>query len=366
MNTLFNNIYKGKKVLVTGHTGFKGSWLTFWLARLGANVTGYSINMPSKPNHFELLNLKVTSVMGDVRDKNKVLKTVKKYRPDIIFHLAAQPIVRKSYTEPVETLETNIMGIINVLESCREVGFVKAIVNVTSDKCYQNKELKRGYREEDPMGGDDPYSASKGCSELVANSYRKSFFQPEKYGKTHSTLLADARAGNVIGGGDWAKDRLIPDIMRTASVGKKTSIRNPHSTRPWQHVLEPLSGYLMLGGKLLEGKKEFADNWNFGPTSQSSLSVLEVIKRSKKHWNKINYEIKNSKKNFHEAKLLGIDSSKARARLKWKNVWDNPKTIEKTVTWYKNYYTESLTNSEKDLSEYIEDARKKNLKWTKK
>lgn len=365
MDKLFNNIYKGKKVLITGHTGFKGSWLSLWLSKLGAEVIGYSIDRPSNPSHFDLLNLNITSVIGDVLDKEKLFETIKIYKPDIVFHMAAQALVRMSYADPVKTLETNIMGTVNVLESCRKTKQVKAIVTITSDKCYQNKEWIWGYKETDPMGGYDPYSASKGCAELVASSYKESFFNPNDYNKNHSTLLATVRAGNVIGGGDWAKDRLIPDIMKAASLGENITVRNPRATRPWQHVLEPLSGYLQLGWKLLEGKKEFADNWNFGPGNDSSLAVSEVIEQIKKYWDEINYEIKESAVNFHEANLLKLDSTKARTKLKWKNIWDSNKTFEKTTNWYKNYYKNKTILSEKDLDNYINDAKQASAEWTK-
>ncbi len=364
MNGLFRNTYKGKKVLITGHTGFKGSWLCLWLSKMGAEIVGYSIDIPTKPSHFDLLNLKMTSVKGDILDSKKFYNTIKKHRPDIIFHLAAQALVRKSYSKPVETFETNIMGTVNLFESCRKIKNVKAIVVVTSDKCYQNKEQIWGYREDDAMGGDDPYSASKGCTEIVSNSYRKSFFNPLKYNTEHKTLVANVRAGNVIGGGDWADDRLIPDIMRATSKGKKVVIRRPNATRPWQHVLEPLSGYLAVGAKLLEGKVEFADNWNFGPSDTSNLSVHEVTEHTKKHWDMIKYDIQEDKGNVHEAHLLKLDSTKAHTKLKWRNIWDSHRTFEKTTTWYKNYYKNKKSLSEIDLEEYVDDARKSVVNWT--
>lgn len=360
---LFNNIYKGKKVFITGHTGFKGSWLSLWLLKLGADVTGYSLDIPSNPSHFQLLNLPMNSVMNNILDKEKLLETISHFKPDIVFHMAAQPLVRESYINPVKTFETNIIGTVNLLESCRKTGQVKAILNITSDKCYQNKEWARGYKEDDPMGGNDPYSASKGAAELVANSYRNSFFNVKEFGKSHSTLLADVRAGNVIGGGDWAKDRLIPDIIKAADKGEVTAIRNPQATRPWQHVLEPLSGYLLLGEKLLEKKKEFAGNWNFGPDDESTLTVNEVIKRAKKHWDKIKYEIKENPDNFPEAKLLKLDSSKASSQLKWKNVWNSHQAIEKTINWYRSFYKEAKILSEKDLGDYINDAKQASVEW---
>ena len=259
MQNLFGGIYKDKTVLVTGHTGFKGSWLAYWLSRMGAKVVGYSLEAPTQPNHIALLRMDMVSVTGDIRDMEKLDAAFQTHQPEIVFHLAAQPLVRRSYEDPVETYETNVMGTLKVFEACRKHA-VKAIVNITSDKAYENKEWVWGYRENDPMGGYDPYSASKGCADLLANSYRSSFFNPETYKKTHRTLLASCRAGNVIGGGDWAKDRLMTDIMLSVSQGKKVNIRNPHATRPWQHVLEPLSGYLHVGQKLLEEKVQFADS----------------------------------------------------------------------------------------------------------
>lgn len=363
MDKLFNNIYKGKKILITGHTGFKGSWLSLWLSKLGAQVIGYSVDIPSQPSHFELLNLDMVSVIDNILNKEKILETIEAYKPNIVFHMAAQPLVRESYINPVKTMETNIIGTVNLLESCRKTKQVKAIINITSDKCYKNKEWFWGYKETDPMGGDDPYSASKGCSELAANAYRNSFFNPNEYGKSHSTLLASVRAGNVIGGGDWAKDRLIPDIMKAARKNEEVIIRSPRAIRPWQHVLEPLSGYLQLGWKLLEGRKEFADDWNFGPKDDSSISVKEIIEHSKKYWNKINYKVEENPNNPHEANLLKLDSSKARLKLRWKNIWDGHKTFEKTINWYKNYYENKRTLSEKDLNDYINDAKQASAEW---
>lgn len=365
MTDLFSGIYRGKKVLVTGHTGFKGSWLVFWLKQMGADVVGYAMEAPTEPNHIELLDLDITSVIGDIRDHEKLNATFKKHQPEIVFHLAAQPLVRLSYTEPVETFETNVIGTLKVFEACRKTPSVKAIVNITSDKAYENKEWIWGYRENDPMGGYDPYSASKGCAELVANSYRNSYFNLEHYGTKHHVLLASCRAGNVIGGGDWAKDRLITDIMVAVSQGEKVKIRNPHATRPWQHVLEPLSGYLAIGQKLLEGKKEFAEGWNFGPSDEGSITVQEVVENIKRHWDAIDYELNLSEEHPHEANLLKLDCSKAHIRLKWKDVWDSHKTFEKTVKWYKTYYTRQQMLSMDDLASYVGDAMEQSIEWAK-
>jgi len=365
MQSLFSSIYKNKTVLVTGHTGFKGSWLVYWLKQMGANVVGYSLEAPTQPNHIGLLNLDITTIIGDIRDLELLNQTFATYKPDIVFHLAAQPLVRLSYENPIETYETNVIGTLKVFEACRKAN-VKAIVNITSDKAYENKEWIWGYRENDPMGGYDPYSSSKGCADLLANSYRNSYFNTKEYKKTHNTLLASCRAGNVIGGGDWAKDRLITDIMLSVSHGKKVSIRNPNATRPWQHVLEPLSGYLAIGQKLLEEKVEFGEAWNFGPSDEGNITVEEVVQYVKKHWDKIDYEITRDPNQLHEANLLKLDCSKAHILLKWKDVWDSETTFEKTVLWYKAYYEEDkniLTFG--DLESYVADAKNKNIEWAK-
>jgi len=353
MKKLFNGIYYGKTVLVTGHTGFKGSWLSLWLQKLGANVIGYALDPPTQPNHFSLLNLEIESIIADIRDKAKIENVIQKYQPEIVFHLAAQPLVRDSYIYPHETYETNIMGTVNLFEAARKSDRLRAILNITSDKCYENKEWVWGYRENDPMGGYDPYSSSKGCSELITSAYRRSFFANAEYGKSHQVLVASCRAGNVIGGGDWAKDRLIPDIVKATAAGETVIIRNPHATRPWQHVLDPLYGYLLLGQKLLEGKPEYAEAWNFGPHDNHILTVESLLKLFKQHWNDIKYQIENKKKQFHEAALLKLDVSKATSKLKLNSVWNSEKTIEKTVQWYKDFYQYAEINSDNDLNNFI-------------
>ncbi|RXJ55306.1 CDP-glucose 4,6-dehydratase [Candidatus Marinarcus aquaticus] len=362
MKNLFSGIYNNKTILVTGHTGFKGSWLCYWLNKMGAKVIGYSLEAPTTPNHISLLDLDIVSVIADIRDTQKLDEVFATYKPEAVFHLAAQPLVRLSYENPVETYETNVMGTLKVLEACRKHQ-VKAIVNITSDKAYENKEWIWGYRENDPLGGYDPYSSSKGCADILVNSYRSSYFNLETYKKSHHTLLASCRAGNVIGGGDWAQDRLMTDIMLSVSQGKKVSIRNPLATRPWQHVLEPLSGYLHVGQKLLEEKKEFAEAWNFGPSDEGSITVEEVVKNVKKHWSSIDYEIEQKSNQPHEANLLKLDCSKAHILLKWKDVWESQTTFEKTVTWYKAYYESQTLNTSSDLEKYVEDAKNKNLEW---
>jgi CDP-glucose 4,6-dehydratase len=346
-------IYKDKKVFLTGHTGFKGSWMTYWLQSIGAEVVGYSLPPNTEPNHFELLKLDMTSHFNDICDLNKLQKAIKASKPDIIFHLAAQPLVRYSYQNPIETYQTNVIGTANVLEAARECESVKAIIVITTDKCYENIEQKKGYIESDKMGGYDPYSSSKGCAELVVSSYRNSFFNLNDFKLTHQTLLATARAGNVIGGGDWSLDRLIPDLIKGAVADKKTSIRYPKSTRPWQHVLDPIYGYLMLGEKLLDSKIDFASSWNFGPEENEILAVEQVLEYSKNIWNKINFEYEIGSKQLHEAGLLSLNIDKAKNILAWSPNWNNVKSITKTIEWYKDFYTSNKLNTDSDLKNYI-------------
>ena len=364
MYSIFNSIYHNKKVLITGHTGFKGSWLALWLSKIGAKITGYSLQPPTDPNHFELLDMGINSIIGDIRDAEKVMQVFKDQKPEIVFHLAAQPIVRLSYKDPVGTFTSNVMGTINVFEASRASGTVRAIVNVTSDKCYENREWPWGYKEIDPVGGYDPYSASKGCSEIITGCWRNSFFNLKDYGTAHNTLLASGRAGNVIGGGDWAIDRLIPDMMRAANKNEKVKIRNPHATRPWQHVLEPLSGYLLLGQKLLEGRKEFADAWNFGPSEDGNATVIEITDQVKKAWPKIEYEMNITPDNLHEAGMLRLDCSKSRAKMQWAPVWDGKIAVDKTVLWYRAFYESGGVQSLENLHSYISGAKSKNISWT--
>jgi len=329
-----NRFWKGKKVFITGHTGFKGSWLSFWLWEMGANVTGYALDPPTNPNLYELLKLKskIKSVHGDVRDLNFIKKNIK--GAEIVFHLAAQPIVLESYKNPVDTYTTNVIGTLNLLDACREQKTLKAIVNVTTDKCYENRENPEiAYKENEPMGGFDPYSNSKACSELVTDSYRKSF-----YDSGTKTGVATARAGNVIGGGDFAADRLIPDCIRGVMNGKKIIVRNPDSTRPWQHVLEPLSGYLMLAESLYKSPKDFSEGWNFGPKEKDAKTVADIMKAFCKFWgNDAGYEIKRDPNAPHEAGYLRLDSSKARKSLLWTPRWNSVTAVRKTVEWYKVY-----------------------------
>jgi CDP-glucose 4,6-dehydratase len=366
MQGLFHGVYEGKRVLLTGHTGFKGSWLAFWLLRMGAQVTGVSLPPETEPNHYSLLmfsDSEIHSKVLDICDMPALQKVIHAVQPEIVFHLAAQPLVRRSYREPRQTFNTNVMGVVNLLEACRLVGSVKAIVNITSDKCYENREWVWGYRENDPMGGHDPYSASKGCSELLTASWRNSFFPPANYGITHQTLLASARAGNVIGGGDWGEDRLIPDIVRAIDKGVQVDIRNPQATRPWQHVLEPLSGYLLLGQKLLERQKDFAQAWNFGPAGEGAVTVGEVVQHIKKHWDKFDYSLKPDPDQPHEANLLRLDCSMARDRLGWKPVWDADTTFDKTISWYRAFYEQGVILTLDDLQQFIYKAQQRRLCW---
>jgi len=350
---LYNNIYKDKKVLITGDTGFKGSWLAKWLLNLGAEVRGYSLRPNTNPSHFDLLKMDYKTIFNNINDLECVLKSLNEYKPDIIFHLAAQPLVRYSYENPIETYKTNVIGTANILDAARINKKVKAIIIVTTDKCYENLEQSEGYRETDRMGGYDPYSSSKGAAELVTSSYRNSFFNLDNYGVDHETLIATARAGNVIGGGDWSLDRLMPDLIRGANNNKKSIVRNPNSTRPWQHVLEPISGYLLLGQRLLEKKKEFASAWNFGPDEKNNLTVNNVLEIAQKQWNLITYEIIENANNPHEANLLSLNINKAKKELGWLPIWTNEEAVAKTILWYKNYYENQVLNTELDLKSYI-------------
>ena len=355
---LFGGVYKGKTVFITGDTGFKGSWLVHWLLKMEAKVVGFSAGPTCTPNHFSILKNSYLSITGDINKLAELEKAFKIHQPDVVFHLAAQSLVRYSYEKPLETLETNIIGTANVFEACRKTPSVKVIINVTSDKCYENKEWVWGYRENDPMGGFDPYSASKGCAELITASYQRSFF------KDGNCLLASVRAGNVIGGGDWSTDRLISDIVKATALDKKAGIRNPLATRPWQHVLDPLSGYLTLAWRLLEGKKEFAEGWNFGPELNSNVNVESLIRKARKYWPKIEYQLTSDQHNFHEANLLMLDCSKAAKRLHWKSVWNFDLTVEKTIQWYRSFYESNELNTDKDLLDYVQSAQSQSIVWT--
>lgn len=338
MNKFFNDIYRGKRVLITGHTGFKGSWLSLLLNELGADVYGFALEPPTSPSLYKEAKIDelVTSYIGDVRDLDYLTKVIQEVQPEIVFHMAAQPLVRESYKIPVETYSTNVMGTVHLLEACRSTTSVKAIVNVTTDKCYENKEWHWGYRENEPMGGYDPYSNSKGCSELITSAYRNSFFNSSEY-QNHGVAVATARAGNVIGGGDWAEDRLIPDFIRAISKGEKVRIRSPFAIRPWQHVLEPLSGYLRLAELLYTEGPKFAQAWNFGPYDHDARNVEWITKTICEFWgDEASFEI-DKKPQPHEANYLKLDCSKANAELNWFPKWDIQTTLKSIVDWNKAY-----------------------------
>lgn len=356
---MFNGVFNQRNVIVTGHTGFKGSWLTLWLEKLGARVTGVSLPPNTTPNHWSLLNLSAESQIQDIKNLDPLKGIISRADPSIIFHLAAQPLVRKSYQDPILTWSTNVMGTANVLEASRCAPNLKAIIVVTTDKCYENREWVWGYRENDPLGGNDPYSASKGATELLVSSYRSSFFNlPE------SPLLASARAGNVIGGGDWSDDRLIPDLIRALIANQPLIIRNPNSTRPWQHVLDCLSGYLLLGKNLLEGKREHASAWNFGPDISYNKKVHEMLLAFKEIIPDINYNTLSPSDQLHEAQLLHLDSSKARKNLSWSSILSFDETIENTAAWYKAWAYQGDVTSISELEKYWKIASDRNAIWT--
>jgi len=360
MKTLFNEFYKDKTVFVTGHTGFQGSWLSLWLTLLGAKVIGYSLPPPTNPSLFESLKIKkkITSQIGDINDKNKLFSIMSKHTPDIVIHLAAQSLVRKSYETPLETFSTNVLGTANLLESVRNVSSVKSCLVMTSDKAYENKELDYAYRENDPMGGHDPYSASKGASELIVSSYRRSF-----YNKKNSPGIASIRSGNVIGGGDWSRDRLIPDCIRSLLSNKKIILRNPKSIRPWQYVLESLSGLLLIGSKLAQNSQRFGGAWNIGPVT-SDVSVKSITEKIIKKWGNGTITIK--KNSLHEAKHLRLDSSKITNMLKWKPTYSIEESMNETIDWYLMYKNNKKLLHDYTVSQienYVTTANKSNSIW---
>ena len=383
---MFDDIYKNRKVLITGHTGFKGSWLAIWLKELEADIIGYALDPPSDPNNFQATNLreKITHIHGDIRDLDGLMETFKKYQPEFVFHLAAQPLVRLSYDEPKLTFDTNVGGTVNVLEAVRLTPSVKVLVNITSDKCYENKEWIWGYRENDPMGGHDPYSASKGCAELVFNAYLKSFFSQKNPGdmtRIHQNSVscpqdsqigaASARAGNVIGGGDWGVDRLVPDCIRALSGHQPIGIRSPHAVRPWQHVLEPLSGYLRLGALLSQDPKKYSGAWNFGPDDGSHLTVAEMADRLIQYWGDGSWSGTDLKSvpqgdSLHEANLLKLNCDKAHAELNWHSILTIDECLQMTADWYKRFYYGNSNTKIYDLCveqihSYMGRATKKHL-----
>lgn len=332
--------WKNKRVFITGHTGFKGSWLSLWLQRHGALVTGYSVDVPTTPSLFGIARVAdgMQSMMGDIRDLDCLSSALSGFNPEIVFNMAAQSLVRDSYTNPVETYSTNVMGTVHVLEAARHCRNVRAVINVTSDKCYENREWLWGYRENEAMGGYDPYSSSKGCAELVTAAYRRSFFEVNE--PNHPGIaLASVRAGNVIGGGDWAKDRLIPDIMRAVMEGRSVRIRRPRAVRPWQHVLEPLNGYLILAEKLWSKDSRYAEGWNFGPMDEDTRPVSWIIEKITSLWGEGARWEQDNAQHPHEANFLKLDSSKARTLLAWQPKLDLETAVTWVVDWYKGYHT---------------------------
>ncbi len=328
------DFWRGKRVFLTGHTGFKGSWLSLWLQDMGAVVKGYSLAPQTENNLFEVARVSegMISEIGDIRNLEQVTESMVEFQPEILIHMAAQPLVRISYTDPVGTYQTNVMGTLHVLEAAKKCATLKSIVAVTTDKCYENKEWVWGYRENEPMGGHDPYSSSKGCCELLISSYRNSYFNDAK-----SPNLASARAGNVIGGGDWSEDRLIPDILKAFEKSESVVVRNPSATRPWQHVLEPLSGYLMLAERLYNQEGEFAEPWNFGPNDEDAQSVESILNQMVELWGGTASWNLDPGSHPHEANLLKLDCSKANVKLKWQPKWTLNQTLSKIVEWHKQW-----------------------------
>ena len=356
---MFNQeIWGNRKVLVTGHTGFKGSWLSIWLKMMGTEVIGYALEPYTERDNFVLSKLgeKIIHIIGDIRNYEHLYEIIKQYEPEFVFHLAAQPIVRESYINPKETFDVNIGGTVNLLECCRLTDSVKVIINVTTDKCYENKEWFWGYRESDRLGGYDPYSSSKTGSEIVTAAYRQSFFNPEQVNEQGKNL-ASARAGNVIGGGDWQTDRLIPDCVASLERNKQVIVRNPSAVRPWQHVLEPLSGYLLLAEKMFENPGQYCEAWNFGPEEGSIKSVGELTALVIENWGEGSWEYSSDKNAPHETNILKLDISKARNRLGWNPVMSIKKAVKTTVDWYKSYHEKDMYRfCEQQIESYMSEV----------
>lgn len=342
---IFNNFYRGKRVLVTGHTGFKGSWLSIWFHELGAEVVGVGLDPYSNKDNFVQSGIgsKIKAdIRADIRDGEKLKQIFAEYQPEIVFHLAAQPLVRLSYDIPVETYETNVVGTIHVMEAIRTTDSVKVGVMITTDKCYENKEQIWGYREDEPMGGYDPYSSSKGAAEIAISSWRRSFFNPVDYGKKHHVSLASVRAGNVIGGGDWALDRIVPDCIRAIESNKTIEIRSPKAIRPWQHVLEPLGGYMLLASKMWEEPTKYCEGWNFGPRTESIANVWDVASKLIHNYGKGELKDVSNPNALHEAKLLMLDINKAYFKLSWEPRMNIDQCMEMVADWYKRYQDEDV------------------------
>lgn len=344
---IFNSIYKNKRVLVTGHTGFKGSWLSIWLHEMGAEVIGVGLDPYSEKDNYVLSGIGPklkADIRADIRDVQKMKEIFAEYQPEVVFHLAAQPLVRLSYEIPVETYETNVMGSINIMEAARVTDSVKVVVMITTDKCYENREQIWGYRENEPMGGYDPYSSSKGATEIAISSWRRSFFNPADYGKKHHVALASVRAGNVVGGGDWAKDRIVPDCIRALESNKTIEIRSPKAIRPWQHVLEPISGYLLLASKMMQNPIEYCEGWNFGPRTESITPVWDVALKLTNYYGAGSLKDVSDPNALHEAHLLMLDISKAKFRLGWEPRTNIDQCCKLTADWYKRYRNENVYN----------------------
>jgi CDP-glucose 4,6-dehydratase len=355
---LFGNVYRGRRVLVTGHTGFKGSWLVLWLRRLGAEVAGLALDPDTQPSHWSGLDLhEVADHRVDLRDAGAVRATLDDHQPEIVFHLAAQPLVRRSYRDPAGTFASNVTGLVNLLEAVRECPSVRVLVNATTDKVYAEHASAEGYRETDPLGGHDPYSSSKACAELVSDCYRKSYFSAAD----SIVHLATARAGNVIGGGDWAEDRLVPDLIRAASSGQPLKVRHPGAIRPWQHVLEPLSGYLRLGQQLWSSAN-FAGAWNFGPGATGEVSVQQITTKLGRHWPALRIE-HDLTAQLHEAAILRLNCEKATQQLAWYPVWSIDTALERTAHWYRSFQESGRLDSADDLVAYVDDSRRLDLEW---
>jgi CDP-glucose 4,6-dehydratase len=361
LNELFGGSYSGRRVLVTGHTGFKGSWLVAWLRGMGAQVAGLALDPDTSPSHWNILGLAdVGDHRIDLRDAAAVRELMVNHQPDMVFHLAAQPLVRRSYREPVNTFDINVMGLVNVLEAVRACPSVRVLINATTDKVYADGVAEAGSREGDALGGHDPYSTSKSCAELVSTCYRKSYFSRDD-GRGFEVRVATARAGNVIGGGDWAEDRLVPDLVRAGISDAALKIRHPGATRPWQHVLEPLSGYLQLGQALLDSDR-FAGAWNFGPGRDGELSVQELASRFTACWPALRIE-GDDQEHPHEAAILRLNCEKALQQLAWTPTWDIGTTIERTGAWYRAFHGSGQVDTGSDIATYVADARSKGLPW---
>ncbi|MDC0101058.1 CDP-glucose 4,6-dehydratase [Alphaproteobacteria bacterium] len=347
----FEGVYAGKRILVTGHTGFKGSWLALWLQLMGAEVYGLSLKADGPQNHWELLKLDVGHIYADICDSEAVAGFIEKIQPHFIFHLAAQSLVLDSYADPLKTWSTNVLGTATVLDACRDVEELQGVIVVTTDKCYDNKGWVWGYRETDTLGGRDPYSASKACTELVVSSFRQSFFEVK-----NAPLIATARAGNVIGGGDWSENRLVPDLVRSIEAGITLEIRSPEATRPWQHVLDCLGGYLSLGCQLIQGNKSVAESFNFGPDLESNKSVSTILNLFDRYWPSGSWRTVSDAGNT-EAQVLHLDSTKARAELNWRPVWSLEKSVQETVNWYRSLTESGCIESRNQIESYMKDSR---------